>query len=134
MRPPRLRVIGCDISRAARACADRNIAAGGYAGVIELYPWDARAMPLPDRSVDALCCSLPYGHRVGSHAANVSLYPALLREAGRVARGGAHLVLLTQELHLLADALAHDRSWRVLWHSRVRLGGLYPQIVAAQRR
>jgi 23S rRNA G2445 N2-methylase RlmL len=130
---PARRVIGCDTSPAARACAARNRAAGGHS-TIEIYAWDARDLPLPGQSVDALCCSLPYGHRVGSHEQNVQLYPLLLQEAARVARCGARLVLLTQEIELLAQALSQDSVWDVEQSIRVWQGGLYPQLVVLHRR
>jgi 23S rRNA G2445 N2-methylase RlmL len=130
---PARRVIGCDTSPAARACAARNIAAGSHSGAIEIYAWDARALPLPEQSVDALCCALPYGHRVGSHAQNVQLYPLLLQEAARVARCGARLVLLTQEVQLLSQAISQTAVWGVEQSIRVRQGGLYPQLVVLQR-
>jgi 23S rRNA G2445 N2-methylase RlmL len=131
---PAHRVIGCDTSPAARACASRNIAASKLSGGTEVYPWDARALPLPEHSVDALCCSLPYGHRVGSHEQNVQLYPMLLREAARVARCGARLVLLTQEVQLLSHAVPQDVVWEVEQSTRVWQGGLYPALVVLHRR
>jgi tRNA (guanine6-N2)-methyltransferase len=130
---PARRVIGCDTSPAARACAARNIAAGGVGGAIDVHAWDARAVPLPGQSIDALCCALPYGHRVGTHAQNVQLYPLLLQEAARVARCGARLVLLTQEVQLLAQAISQTAVWGVDQSIRVRQGGLYPLVMVLQR-
>jgi tRNA G10 N-methylase Trm11 len=58
-------------------------------------------LPLADGTVDALTVDLPFGQLVGSHATNVELYPALLAEAARVARPGARLVAISQQVRLL---------------------------------
>jgi tRNA (guanine6-N2)-methyltransferase len=97
---PAGRLIGCDVDAEALDCAARNVAAAGLASV-ELADWDAIRMPLADGSVDALTVDLPFGQLVGSHATNAELYPALLAEAARVARRGARLVAITQQVRLL---------------------------------
>jgi hypothetical protein len=66
---------------------------------------------LRDASADVLLADLPYGHRMGSHEANATLYPAALREAARVAAPGARLVLLTHELRLFERCLPGARAW-----------------------
>jgi SAM-dependent methyltransferase len=131
---PAGRVIGCDTDPAALDCARANIAAAGLAGAVELQPWDARALPLPAASVDALCADLPFGHLIGSHQANLALYPVLLREAARVARPGARCVLITHEARLLARLLAGAPDWRVEQELRLALETLRPRIVVLVRR
>lgn len=127
------RLIGCDTDPSALACAAENVAGaglslsdgasseadnaplveGGSAGV-ELQPWDATALPLPDGSVDALVVDLPFGQLVGSHATNELLYPALLAEAARVARPGARLVAITQQIRLFERCvLEQAASWQI---------------------
>ncbi|MCB0086251.1 MAG: methyltransferase domain-containing protein, partial [Caldilineaceae bacterium] len=81
---PARRVIGCDIDAGALQYAEANLRAAGVHDVVELYDWDARALNLPDHSVDAICADLPFGIAVGAHATNVSTYPAILQEAARV--------------------------------------------------
>jgi tRNA (guanine6-N2)-methyltransferase len=97
---PAARLIGCDLDGEALACAARNLAAAGVENA-ELTDWDATRLPLADGSVDALTVDLPFGQLVGSHAANAELYPALLAEAARVARPGARLVAISQQVRLL---------------------------------
>lgn len=131
---PAQRAIGCDTSPEALACARANLEAAGLAGRCELQPWDARALPLPDASVSVITADLPFGHRVGSHAENVELYPALLREAARVARPGARVALLSHEVRLMEQLLGASPDWALETATRVDVGGLYPRIFALRRR
>lgn len=99
------RAIGCDVDPRALECARANVQASGHDGRVELQPWDARSLPLPRASVDALCADLPFGHLVGSREENLRLYPLILREAARVARPGAPFVLISHEVKLLDSLL-----------------------------
>lgn len=136
---PARRLIGCDTDRGALTCAQANIAAyqegaKGERHEFELREWDMRCLPLPDASVDAITADLPFGHRVGSHDDNVALYPALLREAARVAKPGARCVFITAEMRLMESALAQTPSlWLRDSTFRVGLGGLRPSIFALRR-
>ena len=121
---PAARLIGCDLDHEAGECAARNVEAAGLAvsgtpgsaqmttGIppIELTTLDATALPFPDASVDALTVDLPFGQLVGSHTANAELYPALLNEAARVARPGARLVAITQQVRLFERSV-DARPW-----------------------
>lgn len=130
---PARRVLGCDINPEALVCAQENLTAAGYAQVAELHDWDARQLPLEDASVDALCADLPFGHLVGSHADNVTLYPALLAEAARVARPGTLFALITHEVRLMQSLLSVSTVWRQVSEQRIALGGLNPRIFVLQR-
>jgi 23S rRNA G2445 N2-methylase RlmL len=110
---PASRAIGCDVDAAALRWAAQNVRAAGYDGVVELHRWDARALPLPDASVDAVLADLPFGHRVGSHGDNCTLYPAILEEAARVARTGARFVLLTPEVRRMGAVLRNVPQWKL---------------------
>ena len=128
------RLIGCDLDPEVLECARANAAAAGAAAKIELYAWDARALPLPDHSVDTLCADLPFGNLVGSHHDNLSLYPAILAEAARVARPGARLVVISHEVHLMEELVARSTStWQAEQTIRVTLGGLNPRIFVLRR-
>jgi 23S rRNA G2445 N2-methylase RlmL len=122
------RLIGCDIAPAALACARANLQASGHAAQIELHTWDARSLPLPGGSVDALCADLPFGFAVGSHVQNVALYPGLLQEAGRVAKPGARFVLLTHDIRLMEEVIRRTARWRVQERLRIQLRTLQPVI------
>jgi SAM-dependent methyltransferase len=130
---PARQALGCDIDPAALECARANLAAAGLTARGELQPWDATRLPLYDASVDAICADLPFGHLVGSHAENLSLYPALLDEAARVARAGAHCVLLSHEVRLMEHLLDERREWERYSTIRVDLGGLHPRIFVLER-
>jgi ubiquinone/menaquinone biosynthesis C-methylase UbiE len=110
-RGPAAQALGCDLNRAALAGARANLAAAGLEGGVALARMDATRLGLRDGVVDALLADLPYGHRMGSHEGNAALYPAVLREAGRVAAPGARMVVLTHELRLFERCLAGARAW-----------------------
>jgi 23S rRNA G2445 N2-methylase RlmL len=130
---PARRAIGCDTDPAALECARVNLAAAGLTARCELHPWDATRLPLHDASVDAICADLPFGHLVGSHAENLTLYPALLDEAARVARPGSHCVLLSHEVRLMDHLLDKRPEWGVYSTLRIDLGGLHPRIFVLER-
>lgn len=142
------RLIGCDTDPQALACARENIAAFGrvstgsegdrigrpYNMKYEIYDCDARALPLPDASVDALTADLPFGNRVGSHQDNTTLYPALLHEAARVARPRARCVTMTADVRLMEATLeSAGEVWQRERSFRVNLGGLQPAIFVLRR-
>jgi tRNA (guanine6-N2)-methyltransferase len=127
--------IGCDISAEALDCAHANLAVAGLRGRAHLEQWDAAALPLDTASVDTILADLPFGQLVGTHAENERLYPLILGEAGRVAKGGALMVLLTHELRLLERAAAqHEDTWLVRELLRVRTGGMMPGVFVLERK
>ncbi len=126
--------IGCDNDVAALDCARANLAASKQSAHAYLEHWDARALPLPDSSVDVICADLPFGHDVGSHRENIVLYPLLLKEAARVARLGARCVLLTHEIRLMTDLLAASPEWKTEDVIQLSLTGLHPKIYSLQRK
>ncbi|MGB0384959.1 MAG: RNA methyltransferase [Ardenticatenaceae bacterium] len=152
------RMIGCDLSQKALGYTYANIQASGnrvfiqkepgdepqmpsfshkkgnQKPVVELYPWDARSLPLPDQSVQVLCADLPFGHLVGSHSENLLLYPAMIKEAARVAQRGGLFVLITHEVRLMESLLEESTAWRIKQVQMVTLGGLHPRIFVLKRR
>ncbi len=128
------RAIGCDTSAAALACAEANLSASGDRAAVELQPWDAQELPLPAGSVDALCADLPFGHLVGSHQENTTLYPGILREAARVAQPGARFALITHQARLMETLLRSMDAWSVEQTMRVSLGDLQPRIFVLCRQ
>ncbi|MFN3372295.1 MAG: methyltransferase domain-containing protein [Chloroflexus sp.] len=130
---PAAQAVGCDTDPEALACAYRNLAAAGLSHKVSLHDWDAQQMPLPPASIDVVLADLPFGHLVGSHASNVTLYPALLREAARVTRLDGCAVIISHEVRLMERTLAELPEWRLEQHLRVDLGGLYPRIFVLRR-
>jgi tRNA (guanine6-N2)-methyltransferase len=127
--------LGCDLDPAALAGTRRNLTAAGLAGSVRLARMDATALGLADGCVDVLLADLPYGHRMGSHQDNAALYPAVLREAARVAVPGAVLLLVTHELRLFERCLAAaGRWWSVERAVQVWQKGHYPKVYVLRRR
>lgn len=131
---PARRAFGCDNDPAALTCARTNVVAADLTARCELHPWDATRLPLHNASIDAICADLPFGHLVGSHAENLSLYPALLNEAARVARPGSHCVLLSHEVRLMEYLIDNRPEWSLHSAIRIDLGGLHPRIFVLERR
>lgn len=131
---PARRILGCDTDEAALACARQNVAASGFESQIELHPWDATKLPLEGGSVDVLLADLPFGHLVGSHEANLTLYPALLAEAARVAAPSAACVIISHEVRLMESLLEASSDWQLRHTVRINLGGLHPRIFVLQRQ
>ena len=131
---PARQAIGCDTDPEALDCARQNVAAAGLQDRVQLESWDARALPLPDASVDALCADLPFGHKVGSHEENLDLYPPILNEAGRVVRPGGLAVIISHEIRLMKSLVEELGIWEVLAAQRVNQGGLNPRIFVLRRR
>ncbi len=127
-------ILGYDIDPQALECARQNIEAAGLSEQVKLRLGDARDLPLGNKSVDAICADLPFGHLVGSHDDNLILYPALRKEAARGAKRGARCVLISHEVRLLEGLLDESAVWDKQQVIRVALGGLYPRIFVLQRR
>ncbi len=94
-------LIGSDRDRAALAAAETNV--GNRYKPIQLENWDAAALPLADRSVNAIVTNLPWGIRYGTHGENRKLYPRWFAEFDRVLKSGGTMVLLTAEWRLMRD-------------------------------
>lgn len=128
------RVIGCDISVDAREAATKNLGAAGVKPVVELKEWDARDLHLPDDRVDAVVADLPFGFAIGTHDENVDVYPAVLAEAGRVAKPGARFVAITHEIKLLEQLANESDAWDLEEVIRINLRGLHPRIFVMKRK
>ena len=116
-------VYGCDTSAKARDAA----AANGVA----LEDWDATKVLLEDGWADAVVSDLPFGQRIGTHAENVKLYPALLAEAARLTRRGGQAVFLTHEIKLFEQTL--DKRWQIERVLNLTVGGMHPRLYVLQR-
>ena|GEM_PF-243500 len=96
-------LIGCDRNTRALSAARENV--GPRYKPLELHPWDASALPLPDQSVSKIVTNLPWGIRHGSHEDNRLLYPRILREFHRLIKPGGKIVILTSETRLMSDLI-----------------------------
>ncbi len=127
-------VIGIERDPVVIDLALANVRASGCQRCLRLVCADMRQSPLPDSCADALLADLPFGQRVGSHADNRALYPAALAEAARLAKLGAHFVVITHEIRLMDAALEHAHVWQPVRVLPIILRGLHPRIYVLQRR
>ncbi|MBO0812809.1 MAG: methyltransferase domain-containing protein [Microlunatus sp.] len=127
--------VGVDNSAEALGAARDNLAAAGRTPRAEaatvLARANARELPLADRSADVILCDLPYGHAIGDHEDNRSLYPELLAEAARVAADGARFAACTQDIRLFETSIADD--WQVEKRLRVQQQRAMPAIYLLRR-
>ncbi len=129
---PTAALIALDHSPAMLEAGQRNVAAAELSGRISHLLADARCSPLPAGCADRLYADLPFGHHIGSHAQNLALYPAILREAARLARPSATFILLTHEVKLLHRCLRAS-CWKPKAEIRINLRGLHPRIFVLTR-
>ena len=101
-------LLGGDIDPEAVQAAMENI--GPRYKPIELQLWDARQLPLEDRSVSVIATNMPFGKQIGTAEDNRKLYPALLHEWTRILMDGGRMVLLTSERSLLRRTLSEHRD------------------------
>jgi len=127
-------VMGCDISLDALECAQTNLLETRLTNRVRLSRGDAIRLPLAENSVSTLCADLPFGNLVGSHDANLVLYPALLDEAARVSRHGARFVLITHEIRLMQNLLEQQQWWVLETTIPITLTGLHPRIYVLVRK
>ncbi|MBJ7599358.1 methyltransferase domain-containing protein [Candidatus Nephthysia bennettiae] len=134
LRAPAGQALGYDRDPAALEAARANIAAAGLEGHVQLVRADLERLPREAASVEALVADLPYGNLVGSHAANTRLYPAILREAARLAVRGARFAVITHDIRLFQGCLEQAPDWLLERSLRVFQGGHRPQISLLRRR
>ncbi|HZV51948.1 MAG TPA: methyltransferase [Candidatus Dormibacteraeota bacterium] len=133
LRCPAAEAVGCDDSEQALAAAQANLGAAGLGGRARLLLANATRTGLPASRFDAICVDPPYGNLVGSHRQNLLLYPALLREAARLAVPGAALIVVTHELRLLESCLRESPDWELERSVRVFQGGQRPALYLLRR-
>jgi tRNA (guanine6-N2)-methyltransferase len=90
---------GGDIDPDAVAAARLNAQAAGVS--VDLQAWDARAIPLPDRSVDRIVTNLPWGRQIVVDDELAKVYREICREIERLLVPGGRAAILTSAPHLL---------------------------------
>ena len=126
------RLVAIDCSESALKSARRNTCASGLDHRINHIQADARRTPLPQEMADLLYADLPFGHCIGSHEANLELYPSILREAARLASSKAAFIVLTHEVTLLRQCLKRS-PWQLVSETRINLRGLHPRLFVLRR-
>ena len=102
-------VIGLDTSAEALQCAEANLRESRTLSHSSLLAGDARSVPLPDVSIDAVVADLPFGMLVGDKTDLQDLYARALEESGRVVRPGGNLVMVTTRRRALESAIESAR-------------------------
>ncbi len=123
---PSHRALAIDLDADRLAAGKCNAAAANCPHITHLLG-DASATPLPRQRADLLYADLPFGNLIGTHADNERLYPAILREAARLARPTAKFIVLTHEIKLLRRCL-RGSDWRIVDEHPITLSGLHPRI------
>jgi predicted RNA methylase len=122
---------GVDLSPEALDAAYQNLAAAAVEAKLREY--DVCQLPYESGSFNVLMADLPFGHWIGSHQDNLTLYPAILKEATRVASIGARFVILTHEKRLLNKLLAEQTAWQTETSLPLNQNGLHPEITVLHR-
>ena len=126
-------LLAVDYSANMLSAAKHNLCASATKHRITLLHADAGHTPLPSRAIDRIYADLPFGGHVGSHADNLRLYPALLRESFRVSKPDAVMILLTHEVNLLRNCIAQS-DWRAISETKITLSGLHPRLFVLKRK
>lgn len=127
-------ISGYDRDPAAIECAKRNIEAAGYSEQIKLGVENVTDLSIASKSVDVVVGDLPFGQLVGTHEENMTLYPAWLKEAGRITKVGGRGVFISQEVRLMEAVLEESTLWAVNQIIMTSLGGLHPRIWVLERK
>ncbi len=120
-------LIAIDNSRRMLDAGEQNARAAGRSEGISHVLADAGHTPLPANSVDMIYADLPFGLHIGTHKDNLQLYPAVLREAQRIATRRAAFVVLTHEVKLLRSNIS-GFNWRIADERVINLRGLHPRL------
>jgi tRNA (guanine6-N2)-methyltransferase len=113
-------VVGGDNDPAAARAAGANLRQAGPGW--RLARWDARRLPLADRSVDRVVTNPPFGVQLGDPEEIGPLYRAVVAEADRVLRPGGRAVFLVGTGALLQPPAA-AAGWRPQRRVRLRVLG-----------
>jgi tRNA (guanine6-N2)-methyltransferase len=129
--------IGIDLQSESIAKARANqVAFEVHHGKVPLM-WlhgDAQDLPFDASTWDYVVADLPFGQAIGSHSENEMLYPALLREVGRVAKEGARWAIITHELTLMERVLKQQDLWLCEQATQINLRGLHPKVYLLKRQ
>ncbi|MBX7142831.1 MAG: methyltransferase domain-containing protein [Oligoflexia bacterium] len=122
-----IELTGVDINEEVLSKAHKNLAT--IKAPVKLIKADCARLPFSDQSFEALCADLPWGRRVGEKADLPQLYAATLKEAARIAAPDAKLILITQGIDELEQALQSQSNWQVIKTLRVKQRDYKPKIL-----
>lgn len=122
---------GGDIDERAVADALENF--GNRHKPREIFHWDARCLPLPDRSVNKIATNPPWGRQIGSRSELHAVYGSALAEIDRVLRPNGLVAILTSEWHALKTALAPTALTTIEHLKNIAVLGRRADIFVAQK-
>ncbi|CAM3252704.1 hypothetical protein STSO111631_09975 [Stackebrandtia soli] len=131
-RGPFGRVLSGDHDARWAAATAENLRRVGVDGVV--WRGDARAIPMADGVADRIVSNLPFGKRVGSHAGNQTLYPAVLSEVARLLPRKGRAVFLTEDKRLFVDTVQRTRGLRIIKDITFTTGGAHPSAYVVTTR
>jgi 23S rRNA G2445 N2-methylase RlmL len=91
---------------------------------IDIREWDARRLPIPDRSIDRIVTNLPWGRQIVVDQVLADFYRDVCAEMERVLAHGGRIAILTSTPHLL-----HFESMRLERAMEISLFGQKPTLV-----
>jgi len=121
---PHHRLTGVDLNQKAIEAANENNKTS-FASV-QFHHMDA--LRFTARQYDEIITNLPFGMRVGNHAKNEQLYPALFRVLPSLLKPGGIAVLYTHEKTLTARLIQQSGQFELLKRATFEAGGLYPAV------
>jgi tRNA (guanine6-N2)-methyltransferase len=74
-------------------------------GEVRPQTWDARQLPIDDRSIDCILCNPPFGKQLGSPEEIGPLYRQVVREMNRVLRPAGRAVLIVSDVSALQESV-----------------------------
>jgi 23S rRNA G2445 N2-methylase RlmL len=114
---------GGDIDLEIVKAAQQNADSAGSS--VQLQRWDARSLPLADKSVDRVISNLPWGRAVRTPGSLGALYTGIGQEIRRVlAPGGGQAALLTNQ-----PELVHIEGLKCETRMEISLFGQNPTIL-----
>ena len=119
-------VWGADIDKSAVSAARLNVDAAGIDAIIKV--WDARALPIPNHSIDRVVSNLPWGRQSPISGDLALFYRDVCAEMRRVLAPGGRIALLTN-----APRLAVFRDLRCDNRLEISLYGQTPTILTFSR-
>jgi 23S rRNA G2445 N2-methylase RlmL len=119
-------VWGADIDKSAVSAARLNVDAAGIDAIIKV--WDARALPIPNHSIDRVVSNLPWGRQSPISGDLALFYRDVCAEMRRVLAPGGRIALLTN-----APQLAVFRDLRCDNRLEISLYGQTPTILTFSR-
>jgi tRNA (guanine6-N2)-methyltransferase len=119
-RAGEISVLGGDRDADAIRAAAANLRRAGPGW--KLVRWDARRLPLADRSVDRIVCNPPFGVQLGDPDSIGPLYRALAAECDRVLKPEGRAVVLVADAAMWQPA-ATGVGWRARRRLRIRVLG-----------